>query len=122
MDRVQPTLDGNWDVDTLWWVITGCCNLRCGHCYIEAPSQKYKQLSFKECISVVEQAHDAGIKSFFITGGEPFIRNDFLKIIDAIYDKGMKIIGIESNATLLNEQIINSVCDKSIVWHISYDC
>jgi radical SAM protein with 4Fe4S-binding SPASM domain len=121
MQNTDKESDVVWDVDRLWRIITGYCNLRCGHCYIESPKQKYKQLSFDDCIKVIEQANDAGIKSIFITGGEPFIRNDFLKIIDAIYAKGMKVSGIESNGVLLNEQIISHIKDKNIIWHISYD-
>ena len=118
MNKDQTT---KWQVDTLWWVITGHCNLKCKHCYIESPQKKYNQLSFKECINIIDQASDAGIKNIFISGGEPFIREDFLKIIDEIYKREMKITGIESNATLLNPEIIDQIHDKSICWHISHD-
>ena len=96
-----------WNVDTLWWIITGTCNLSCKHCYIDAPSNKYKQLTFNQCLDVVKQAKEAGKKAF-ITGGEPFFRPDLMKIIDKIHEAGLNLVGIETNATLLTKTIITT--------------
>jgi Fe-coproporphyrin III synthase len=111
----------SWKVDALWWIITGLCNLKCKHCYLESPHQKYKQLPFDKCVEVIRQAQEAGIQKIFITGGEPFFRKDMLSIIDLIYNHGLKIVGIETNATLIDENIITSIHDKEIIWHVSYD-
>ena len=108
-------------MDSLWWVITGRCHLKCQHCYIEAPIKKYHQLSLAECLEVIAQAKEAGIKKIFLTGGEPFIRNDLVKIIDQIYKSGMRVSGIETNACLIEKNIISQIEDKKIVWHVSHD-
>lgn len=110
-------------VDTLWWIITGTCNLSCQHCYIDSPKNKYQQLSFIQCLEVLQQAKQVGIHKIFLTGGEPFIRQDLLEIIQEIYRLKMQVIGIETNATLISLSDIQTISaiDQHIEWHISYD-
>lgn len=111
----------DWRPDTLCWIITGLCNFNCKHCYLESPNKKYQQLSLEDCFAIIDQAKKAGLKKIFITGGEPFVRNDLLEIIKYIYKNDLTISGIESNGSLLNENILKEIPDKNIIWHISYD-
>jgi radical SAM protein with 4Fe4S-binding SPASM domain len=111
----------NWKPDTLWWIITGKCNLNCMHCYIEAPQKLYGQMTSEQAYFVVDKVMSYGIKNFFITGGEPFIRKDILNIFERIIDKGGFISGIDSNGTLINDTIITFLKGNNIFINISHD-
>ncbi len=71
----------------LQWHITERCNLRCVHCYQETHSGE--ELEFKELLGVIEQFKDLlnlmhARGHITITGGEPFIRQDFMDILEAV--------------------------------------
>lgn len=71
----------------LQWHITERCNLRCAHCYQETYSGK--ELEFQELLIVIEQFKDLlnlmqARGHITITGGEPFIRQDFMDILEVI--------------------------------------
>ena len=55
------------------------CNLRCYGCYAGEYSKK-DDLPFDIFERVIEEAHDMGTNFVTITGGEPFISEDVLKI------------------------------------------
>lgn len=76
----------------LQWHITERCNLRCSHCYQDAYSGK--ELGFRDLLGILEQFKD--LLQFWklkpgnppvrghitITGGEPFVRRDFLDLLE----------------------------------------
>jgi radical SAM protein with 4Fe4S-binding SPASM domain len=72
----------------LQWHITDRCNLRCRHCYQEGYSGD--ELTFPELLEVVEQFKDLLERRgharghVTVTGGEPFVRADFLDLLDVL--------------------------------------
>ena len=79
----------------LQWHVTERCNRRCTHCYQDAPSAE--ELKFNDLLKILEQFTDlldqfnAETKlppvkgQINITGGEPFIREDFLNLLEIFY-------------------------------------
>jgi len=59
--------------------ITERCNLRCRHCYIQHPPAA-KDLSLAEWQGVLDQLADEGTLFLTFSGGEPLLREDFLRI------------------------------------------
>lgn len=105
------------------WSITGHCNYRCKHCYMSAPHALLPQPSFEECLRVIEQMTECGIPYVSLTGGEPLVHPDFLKIVDAILEHGMRITLIMSNGALVNEQLLNALEERGVTceFNMSYD-
>ncbi|MBE9562423.1 MAG: radical SAM protein, partial [Proteobacteria bacterium] len=75
----------------LQWHITERCNLRCSHCYQD--NYQRNELSFTTLLDILEQFKQLltvfskyqgkSIKAHItITGGEPFIRDDFLDLLE----------------------------------------
>lgn len=86
------------------------CNLNCVHCYIPEESKNGrngdKELSTAQWIKIIDQITDAGCLSLLITGGEPFLRNDFETIYTHAKNKGM-LITLFTNGVLLNNRLID---------------
>ena len=74
------------------WHITERCNLRCAHCYQE--DYQATELPFQKLIEITKQfkalldtlGRQTGVNQsrghINITGGEPFIRRDFLDLLE----------------------------------------
>lgn len=93
--------------------LTYRCNLRCSHCYaVESESAK-RELTTSDIINLFDELYDNGIFRLTLTGGEIFVRNDILQIIEYAYKKGF-LIDLFSNATLLNEEIVKKLVDFHI--------
>jgi radical SAM protein with 4Fe4S-binding SPASM domain len=58
--------------------ITERCNYACGHCYL--PHRGDAELSTGEALGVLDALADAGTLFLTLTGGEVFLRRDFLEI------------------------------------------
>jgi MoaA/NifB/PqqE/SkfB family radical SAM enzyme len=63
-------------LSTVYWICTQACNLRCTYCYQDASVARDRELSTAEGYDLVDQAIEAGARTFVFTGGEPFHRRD----------------------------------------------
>lgn len=91
------------------WHITDRCNLRCQHCYQEGYSEEGPD--FAQLISILDQYEillatlsrgDKRIRGQInITGGEPFLRNDFLHLLREIRKRRIPF-AILTNGSLID--------------------
>ena len=90
--------------------VTERCNNGCVHCYINKPvNDKYArhaELNFEEWCTVIDQIVDEGCLWLLMTGGEPFVRPDFLDIYTYAKRKGL-LVTIFTNGTTLNQRIVD---------------
>ncbi len=108
------------------------CNLRCSMCWWwgekgiafnlvrdRAPLVT-QELSTQEIYNVVDQvAKDK--PSFYLSGGEPFIRKDTVDIIEYIANKGMSVI-TNNNGTMLTEEKMQRLAKiKNLTINFSID-
>ncbi len=105
------------------WSITGKCNLRCRHCFMSAPQAKYGELSYSECMSIVQQLSEAGIGKVSLTGGEPLVRKDFLSIVDALLAQKIVISQIYTNGVLVDELLLSELEKRQVKpeFNLSFD-
>ncbi len=94
------------------WSITGKCNFRCRHCLVSAPEAKHPQLPLEDCLHIIDEIASCGIRLVDITGGEPLLRKDFDQIVKALSKYGIDIGVIFTNASLLNENILQILRDN----------
>ncbi len=87
--------------------ITHRCNLQCVHCYnripIEDSGVRSKELSYSEHCRILDEAAEAGCLWLLFTGGEIFVRPDFLDIYTYAKQKGF-LITLFTNGTLITPQ------------------
>ena len=88
--------------------VTQRCNNSCIHCYNNLPAgdQKAKagELTLNEHRRILDEITNAGCLWLLFTGGEIFIRKDFLDIYTYAKQKGL-LITLFSNGTLITEKI-----------------
>ncbi len=110
-------------IRTAHWSITGQCNYRCKHCYMSAPDAKYGELSHEQIMDIVRQLIDCGVMEVTLTGGEPLVRRDFLEIVDALLEGGIRIAAIYSNGKLVTENLLKELDRRGIKpeFNMSFD-
>jgi len=94
--------------------VTERCNLRCAHCYINQPAGDReimaRELTYQQWCSIIDQIVDEGCMWLLLTGGEPFVRPDFLDIYTYCKKKGL-LITLFTNGTLITPEIADYLSD-----------
>lgn len=84
--------------------ITNNCNLRCRHCCFEAGQDVQEDLSTEKCKYILDKIIETGIVCLDFSGGEPFLRNDFLDLVEYAFENGMQSISIATNTLAITEE------------------
>jgi cyclic pyranopterin phosphate synthase len=89
--------------------VTDKCNLRCVYCMPERGLPwlpKSDILTYEEIVRIVTAAASVGVRSIRLSGGEPLIRKDLHRLVQAIAQiPGIEDIALSTNALLLEEQL-----------------
>ena len=110
-DQYYKHYDNRYFKD-VFWSITGKCNFRCRHCYLDAPDAAFGEISTGEAFSIINQMVDCGISHVLLTGGEPFVRKDFWKIIDRLCENNIQIDQVYTNGWLLTEEVLDKFFER----------
>lgn len=110
-------------VEMVFWSVTGKCNFRCRHCFMDAPNEALGELSTEEALGLIDQMAMCGVLRVDITGGEPFVRKDFWQLVDRILSYKIVIGKIYTNGWMLNEKILDQFERRNIKpeFSISFD-
>lgn len=113
----------NRQVDFAWWSITGRCNFRCRHCFMDAPDAAMGELSHEQAIDLIDQFVQCGIFRVDLTGGEPLVRSDFWELVDAMLARKIVIGEIYTNGWLVDEALLTKFEERHIrpEFSISFD-
>lgn len=94
----------NRPINYLRLAVTDRCNLRCFYCMPEEGIHylpKKELLSFEEIYRLVSLLAGMGITKVRLTGGEPFVRTDLMKLIRSIVEiPGIKDLHLTTNGVL----------------------
>lgn len=92
--------------------LTARCNLKCEMCYVcKSANDKeaaQRERTASEWISLAKEARDAGMLYLLLTGGEVFLRKDFMEIYSELARMGFHI-EIYTNATLITPDIAKAL-------------
>ncbi len=72
------------------WELTLKCDLACGHCGSRAGRARPDELSTDECLGLVRQLAELGVKEVTVIGGEAYLRDDWVEIVRAVRLAGMR--------------------------------
>ncbi len=97
--------------------LTHHCNFRCQHCYIpdfQAPDM----LTTQRVLTLLEELVELGTMCVTLTGGELFLRRDWLEIARRARDLGFAL-RLFSNGSLIDERIAEAIVPLHAVVEIS---
>ena len=77
------------------------CNLKCYGCYAWQYSKK-QDLAYDVCNRIIDEANDIGIYFFVITGGEPFVWENFYDFLERHNDSFFQIY---TNGTMIDDGV-----------------
>jgi len=96
------------------WHITDRCNNRCSHCYQETYSGE--EMRYEELLHLLDEfedlaihrANQAGTPTYrghvVVTGGEPFVREDFMDLLEVLHDnREWLVYSILTNGSLIDD-------------------
>jgi cyclic pyranopterin phosphate synthase len=89
--------------------VTDRCNLRCQYCMpahgIDIVDRK-ELLTFKEMYRITRVLSELGVNKVRLTGGEPFVRKDFIKFLEMLsFNDALDEINITTNGALISKHI-----------------
>ena len=80
--------------------VTYRCNERCVHCYLD--HDDHGEMTTAEIKGVLEQLADAGVFFLTFSGGEVFMRRDFLELVE--YARRLQFnVKVKTNAVMIRE-------------------
>ena len=124
-DWQQPRLYFNRYFPAANWSITGKCNYNCRHCFMAADNAcLMREFSREEWTRLIEDFDECGVQTITLTGGEPLLHPDFLDIMREIYRRGMVVMDLNTNGSLITPEILDEFRKMGAAPHIkiSFDC
>lgn len=100
--------------------LTRRCNAFCKHCIVDALHAKENELTTERLIRLIEELHDEGCKDLALTGGEPFLREDWPLLVQKARGLGMNVV-IMTNGLKINDDIIKILKTFNVSLGISLD-
>src|SRR6185312_6908923 len=92
------------NINYLRLAVTDRCNLRCFYCMPEQGLNwlsREELMSYEEMLSVCSLLVKMGIEKIRITGGEPFVRKDIMRLLTSLSElSGLNELTITTNGVL----------------------
>jgi SynChlorMet cassette radical SAM/SPASM protein ScmF len=131
MDKQQEkNKQGNPEIsefplNQLYFYLTKGCNLACRHCWLapefDPEGDKQPMLPLKLFKQAIEEAIPLGLTGVKLTGGEPLLHPDFLKMLDFLKQKDLGLT-LETNGLLCTPEIARDIAQtKDVFVSISLD-
>jgi len=98
------------------WEIGSTCNLGCKHCCIAAKSKSDDKLDLdiEKAKEVIKEIAKIGVKTIYISGGEPLLWRPFPEFIKYAKFTGIDFLSMATNGTLINPDTANLLKDAGI--------
>jgi radical SAM protein with 4Fe4S-binding SPASM domain len=94
--------------------VTQRCPLNCVHCYNNRPAYdravQQEELTYEEHCRILDEIAEAGCLWLLFTGGEIFLRKDFLDIYRYAKHKGL-LVTLFTNGVLIDEKIADALAE-----------
>lgn len=87
--------------------VTTHCNSACSHCFARAGILKGSSLTIDLVKEIITEGYNTAYCHLHITGGEPLLWGGLFEALDYAFDLGYKTISLNTNGTLLAEDICN---------------
>lgn len=97
----------------VWWDITALCNLKCRHCYSSSGRALPDELNTKEVCRILDDLATMQVFYVYFLGGEPFLRKDFLQILEHCRSIGIEVM-INTNGWFINDALAHRLVELGV--------
>lgn len=104
VEHMQPS-----SLKEFWVHLLQTCNLSCTHCLVSSGPKGERGQSLEFLLGVINQAYDLGVRRFYFTGGEPFVRKDIFDLIRHVTEEKKSELIVMTNATLINSDRLETL-------------
>ena len=88
--ELRAPAGARWRPTYAVWEITLRCDLACRHCGSRAGPARADELTTSECLDVVDQLADLGVREVTLIGGEAYLREDWTEIIRRVRSRNLR--------------------------------
>ncbi|WOO38580.1 radical SAM protein [Anaerocolumna sp. AGMB13020] len=115
---------------TIIYLAATTCNLKCKYCYAEEGTygihDSKRQFDFEAYVATYEMIKEIhnGVKAISFFGGEPILNfRQIKKFVEYLFATSEKVpqLSINTNATILNDEILEFICKYNIIIGTSID-
>lgn len=101
--------------------VTEKCNLNCKHCFVSS-TDVGREISYSDIEKyILPSMLDAKVSKVTLTGGEPLLHKDILKIINLLSNNNI-IVSVCTNASLITREFMDKINEISnIHFNVSLD-
>lgn len=118
----EPMPRVNNSLQSAYLHVTQHCNLRCAGCYSLSDSRNSSQdSSTTQMLGAIEQLAQAGARSLFFSGGEPFLRADLTILVRHAKKCGIEKTTVITNGTCLNKRTLEEMSPYVDSIAVSFD-
>ncbi len=93
----------------LWVHTNNSCNLTCAHCLVSSTPGGDPGLSDELLLRLFDRADELGVRRFYFTGGEPFVRPDIMGLIRYITETLDSELIVITNGTMLRGRTLEAL-------------
>lgn len=136
--HVQPFLEGLTRAGVIWWRrrpmvwsspppppsvfwnITGTCNLRCRHCAVRAGGRPTNGVPLAQCLRIVDDMAAFGVRDVALSGGEPLLRAEWYPIAQHARARGL-VVSVSTNGTVVTRHAARRLAEVVADVQVSID-
>ena len=93
------------------WDLTWRCDHKCVHCYLT--ERRQPELTYEEALVALDQMADAGVMMLLISGGDPFLRPDGLKIMKAARARHFDV-KINTHGNFIDDEVADQLAEINV--------
>jgi radical SAM protein with 4Fe4S-binding SPASM domain len=93
--------------------VTNQCNLECVFCCAQLSKYRRKDLSKEKILEIIAKIASEDVYSIFLTGGEPFMRDDLPQFVKECLDYGMNV-SLSTNGTKATKRISRMIASTGL--------
>jgi radical SAM protein with 4Fe4S-binding SPASM domain len=92
--------------------------MKCKHCFVTKNEAYCREPSLGQLKIIIDRLSQAKVFNVTLTGGEPLLRPDFFEIVNYLKQYPIRI-GLNTNATLVTEEVSKEIARFSLALRIS---
>lgn len=108
-------------LNSVYLHITQRCNLSCSYCYNHENLNRNDILNIDDVIFIANSLKNISVRNVILTGGEPLLRKDIIKICEIFKNLNFKLALLTNGTFISQKQEVLDLIDKAIISIDTFD-